>query len=89
MLKVQRSRRCCPLSFCVSKVQPSKINFEKGIKEIIRQIHTPNVVRSKSDIKSFQFSQTIWCSYSMRQIRFVSFLSRLATFQYTILVDVA
>ena len=56
MLKVQRSGRCGPLFFGVSKVQSPIINFEKGIKEIKSQIHTPNFVRSTSDIKPFQFS---------------------------------
>ena len=42
--------------FSMSKVQSPKVNFEKGIKEIKSQIHTPNFVQSTSDINSFQFS---------------------------------
>ena len=72
MLKEQRSRRCGPLSVGESEVQSPKINFDKKIK---RQFHTPHIVRSKSDIKSFQFSQNIWCSSLMRQIYFFSSLS--------------
>ena len=63
----------CNVPEDVIQVQSPKINFDKRIKEVKCQIHTPNFVRSKSDFKSFHFSQNIWCSYLMRQLCFSLF----------------